>query len=528
MPTSFRPIRLLTRALLSLTAAAVLLSSGALPASAAVDTDRWTPPSAHHSDRFDTMDITWSDGTVTTAVWPAERLPVGLVVEQEVLDALGSERVRRGVGAWNGVAGSRFAAHVSGTARDGQRAPREDGVNRIFVDDTCQGEEAGWAHVQRIEGARSHLAAGGNLAEVDIGICPRSLSRPDHAVDTIIHEMGHLLGLGHQAASCRIMAARTDACQAFTKHDRDALRHLYPTMPRLAGPTRIETAARVSYATREGAEAETIVLADGFGTSVLPVTAAALAGAIDAPLVLARRGDCLAGVTGDELRRVATRQATVLVVGMESGCSEQVRRAGWTPVALNGVRDIAAEFARRREPDTIMVVRGPHADGNLPDGLTAAAAAGQLGAPILLADGAHLHADTRAFIDERRSLRRAIIVGGRRAVPASVADQLRDLGLRVDRHAGADRIGTALAIADIPGMFRRNAPTLVATAEGWADTVSGSALGGAQGWPVLLTPRGHLDGRVADRLSTVSGGYVLGGPAAIADVTHWRASAEVH
>lgn len=52
-------------------------------------------------------------------------------------------------------------------------------------------------------------------------------------------------------------------------------------------------------------------------------------------------------------------------------CADDIRSRGWTPVALrDGVR-IADESARRCAPDTVIVVRGPHTDGNLPDVLTA-------------------------------------------------------------------------------------------------------------------------------------------------------------
>lgn len=526
-------LRQLTRTAIQLTAtlltAAILLTATGSPAVAAASgNDRWTPPARHRSSAFTTTDISWSDGTVTAAAWPSDQLPVALVVEQALVDAVGLDRVRRGVQGWNGIAGSRFAAAVTDTVRDGIREARKDGVNRIFIDRNCKGDEAGWAHIASLDTDRAHGESGAVITEADIGICERVLSRPEVVVSTLRHEVGHLLGLDHQDGSCRIMAPRSGDCETLTEGDRQAVRHLYPTLPRLSGPSRIETAARVVYATHDARSADTIVLADGFGTSVQPVAAAALAGAIDAPLLLVSGDGCLDSAAGVELSRVAADAATVLLVGGAARCADAVAARGWTPVTLDGVGPIADELIRRRGSDTVLVIRGPHTDGNLPDGLTAAAAAGSLDAPVLLVDGGSLSADARRVLDANQRLRHAIIVGGEQAVPATVVKELRDRGLDVDRRAGADRIDTALAVATIPGAFPDQGSVLVAAADKWADTVSGSALGGARGWPVVLTWPHALDERVADLLTRrATGGFLLGGSAAVGLDAHLQATALV-
>ncbi|MDP9021766.1 MAG: hypothetical protein M3N57_03520, partial [Actinomycetota bacterium] len=379
-------IRRLGRSVIVAAATSSTIAVAAVPALAAPTLDRWTPPARTHNAEFVTTDVPWSDGVVTTAVIPAEQLPLSMVVESEVADRLGLDRIRQGIEGWNGIPGSRFGARVAGVVSTGARSAQNDGVHRIFLDGRCQGDELAWGYLNGIRAERRYGTTGSYTVDGDIGVCSRLLNSPGKTASTLRHELGHLLGLGHIDASCRIMSARHDSCESMTAADHNAVRYLYSTLPRVAGPTRTETAARTVYATRPGANAAaTVVLADGFGGSALPVAAAAYAGAIDAPLLL---GDasCTAGSVGTELRRVARPGATVALVGAAvAGCSADVRSQGYKPVALGDVTAVADQLAAARRSDTVFVVRGPMGDGNLPDGLTAAAAAGRLGAPVLFA-----------------------------------------------------------------------------------------------------------------------------------------------
>lgn len=528
-PSTATRSRLGWAATVALLTTAILPTAGLQPvqAQAAVVLDRWSPPETSVDPRFTTLPARWSDGAVSTSVIPASQLPLRMVVEQEVAAVLGTAAITEGLSAWNGIPGSRFEAVLVGTVDDRVRAPRIDGTNRIFLDDSCSGGELGWGYINQTEPENRYGMRGGYTVDADMGICRRLLDRPQDAASTVRHELGHLIGLGHVADGCRVMAEVAADCQTMAAAEHDAARYLYPQLPRLAGPTRFETAARAVYATSQvDGGASTVVLVDGDGPSELPVAAAALAGALDAPMLLANP-TCSNSAMMAELRRVAAPLATVLVVGGGLvDCTAAVTTRGFRPVLLPTLADVAEEFPA--DTDTVFVVRGAMADGNLPDGLTAAAAAGGLGAPILMTQGDRLASWSREFLDQRRGIRRAVVVGGTQAVPVTIADLLSRLGISVERRGGADRIATALSIAETPGAFPTRGPVLVVSSQTWADAVAGSAIGAARGWPVLLTPNGQLDDRVARQLEQrATGGFVMGGRTAIHDTVLMAVNASV-
>lgn len=521
-----RPVRWAVRVLCALLTVAAL----AAPASAATETfqpDRWSPPSATRTAAFATTDIGWTDGVHTTTVIPDDELPLRMVVEKELLDRLDVAGIRAGVEAWNTIRGSRFRATLDGVADTRIRRAAVDGVHRIFLLGSCNGDELAWAHVNQVRPDERYGARSGFTTDADIGICPRLLDAPGKVMTTIRHEVGHLMGQAHVDEPCRVMSAVNGNCDRMTQGEHDAARYLYPTMPRLAGPTRLESSARSTYAGwSTSGTAGTVVLVDGFGGSELPVVAAAYAGAINAPLMLAD-GSCTSAAAGTELRRLAARAATVALVGRSmERCASDVTALGMRPLLLPDAAAVAGQIAAKRAVDTVVVVRGALPDGNLPDGLTAAAVAGRLGAPILLTEGEELAPWAQAFVRTHRSrLDRAIIVGGTKAVSTRTETALQGAGMTTERRGGTDRIATALAVSETPGAFAPRSPVLVVAADKWADAVSGSALGAARGWPVVLTYATTLDPRVAQFVTRRgTGGYVVGGRAAISDAVHVQIS----
>ncbi len=155
------------------------------------------------------------------------------------------------------------------------------------------------------------------------------------------------------------------------------------------------------------------------------------------------------------------------------------------------------------------------------------AAAPLLGAgPLLLTDPGQLPAAVgEEILRLVGTTGRVIVLGGEAAVSGVVTDQLEARGHEVVRLAGPDRIATAIAVVEwLAG--RVGAGRVVALARaygdgsaGWADSITGSGWSANTGTPLLITPTGELDQRVADllgRLGTETV-IVLGGPAAIAD-----------
>ena len=159
---------------------------------------------------------------------------------------------------------------------------------------------------------------------------------------------------------------------------------------------------------------------------------------------------------------------------------------------------------------------------NWPDALAGSA----LDRPLLLTTKAFLPAPTRAYLDPCRSHPKAkvIILGGQAAVSSAVEQDLRDMGFRVDRIAGADRYETAHRVArlfapdDLPNVF-------VASGKNYADAVA-AAPSVSRETPLILTAPGSLHTRARQFLTaedrSVGGVTILGGHAAVAEtVARW-------
>lgn len=119
---------------------------------------------------------------------------------------------------------------------------------------------------------------------------------------------------------------------------------------------------------------------------------------------------------------------------------------------------------------------------------------------------------------------RVHVIGGTAAIPERVTDRLTELGYEVARHAGADRVRTAVAVATaIEDEFGAPEAVMVArawpnTSAGWADATAGGAYAASQRWPVLLTPTGSLSARVEDYIEdrdSIQEVVLVGGPKAV-------------
>jgi SpoIID/LytB domain protein len=150
-----------------------------------------------------------------------------------------------------------------------------------------------------------------------------------------------------------------------------------------------------------------------------------------------------------------------------------------------------------------------------PDALAAAAAAGHQDAPVLLTRSSSLPAATAQALT-RLAPKRIVVVGGPAAVSAAVLAELAGYTTGpVERVSGANRYATAAAVA---AAYPAGLPRVyLASGEGFADSLSGAALAGHEGAPLLLTRSGRLDTAARRVLEELAPGEVvlLGGPVAL-------------
>lgn len=177
--------------------------------------------------------------------------------------------------------------------------------------------------------------------------------------------------------------------------------------------------------------------------------------------------------------------------------------------------------------DTAVLATG----ASFADALGASSLAGALNAPILITPAESLPA---GLLDEltRLGVERVIIIGGERAVSSNVVNQLS--GFTVDRLAGADRYETAAIVAsqtlDIRGETGLPNRVFVVRGDSFADALAASPVAYANRLPVLLVRTGSVPAptRAAIDAMTAPEAVVVGGPAAISDVTAASLMIPVH
>lgn len=208
---------------------------------------------------------------------------------------------------------------------------------------------------------------------------------------------------------------------------------------------------------------------------------------VDATCLTGERVDWSLSVDGPtEVRFTDGRTIDLFEAGDHEGTVDPLeplvveRRAG---------RDrVATALAISAERDTAAAVVLARADA-YPDALAGAPLAASLEAPLLLTARDELDARVADEIG-RLGAARVVLLGGEAALSSDVAAALADLGVAVERVAGATRFDTAAAVA---GALGEEAPDVYVVegidadpSRGWPDAVAASALAALQRRPILL------------------------------------------
>lgn len=131
---------------------------------------------------------------------------------------------------------------------------------------------------------------------------------------------------------------------------------------------------------------------------------------------------------------------------------------------------------------TVYVATG----SNYPDALSAAPAAAQADAPLLLVPSDSLPSSVRAEI-QRLQPTEIVVVGGPSSVTPAVFDALAGLTTTISRATGADRYEASRNVA-ASAFAAGSTVAYVATGETYPDALSASAAAGSIGAPVILIP----------------------------------------
>ena len=174
----------------------------------------------------------------------------------------------------------------------------------------------------------------------------------------------------------------------------------------------------------------------------------------------------------------------------------------------------AAAISRSRfgsGASTVFIATG----ASFPDALAGSPAAAKANGPILLTAPNQLPSVTATEL-ARLKPARIVILGGTGAVSAGVAASLAAYAGSVVRWEGPDRFGTAAAISS--SSFAPGVPVAyVTTGSTFPDALSGGAIAGRNGGPILLVEGSSVPGATATELARLKPAkiVILGGTGAV-------------
>jgi putative cell wall-binding protein len=289
-----------------------------------------------------------------------------------------------------------------------------------------------------------------------------------------------------------------------------------------AVPTRIEGADRYDVAVRIAQQShpttsDVVYLANG--TTFTDALSAAPAAASDSAPLLLTTSDTLLPEVLAELERLKPK--TVVVVGgpksIQPAVFDQIDAiATEEAVRIDGadryaVSQSVADYAFAEGATTAYVATGT----NFPDALSASAAAGSNGYPVVLVYGKAGTADaaTKTLLTDL-GVQTVKIAGGPASVSAGIATSLGSVA-PVTRLSGADRYQASIAINR--DAFAAADDVFIATGLKFPDALAGAVLAASKDAPLYVVPAGCVPTGVIQDIGTFAPNRVtlLGGTASL-------------
>lgn len=267
---------------------------------------------------------------------------------------------------------------------------------------------------------------------------------------------------------------------------------------RIGGTDRYDTAVQIAKAnfTTAGIPAVYVASGENFPDALSAVPIAAATGA---PLLLVTSAGVPQGVL-DELNALQPKR--IIVVGGSEAISPAVVATLTTVAGLakngNGAPDVVRMQGTDRYQTSIAIGDSLYAPpalhptmayvaigSNFPDAISAAAAAGHTKSPLLLIDGGAttVQANIAAALT-KWGVSKITVVGGTGAISDQLFSALNGIA-PATRVSGSDRFATSVAVN--VAAFPNATGAYVATGSSYADGLTGGAVAGAKGSPMLLS-----------------------------------------
>ncbi len=286
---------------------------------------------------------------------------------------------------------------------------------------------------------------------------------------------------------------------------------------RIGGADRYEVSVHASQAAFP-AGAPVVYLASGT-TFPDALSGSAVAGAQGGPVLLVPKEGVPPAVKAELVRLSPAK--IILLGGPQSISAELEQSIEHLPATIERVAgadryEVSASLARktfRGGSRTVFVASGE----GFPDALSASAAAGDAGGPVLLVTKNVVPDVVLDALREEVQLQDIVVVGGPATISDAVIAQLSEFA-RVTRIVGADRFVVSAATSGYE--FCNNRSTVfVASGAVFPDALAGSAAAISHNGPVLLVSQAAVPASVAAELRRLKPQQikVLGGPNTISD-----------
>jgi putative cell wall-binding protein len=222
---------------------------------------------------------------------------------------------------------------------------------------------------------------------------------------------------------------------------------------------------------------------------------------------------------GSHAKSSATKRnyaAMIFVKTCSSSSSGTTKTTQVSRVAGSDRYETAAAISKSRfgsGAPTVFIATG----GTFPDALAGAPAAAKAKGPILLTARGSLPTATANEL-ARLKPSKIVVLGGTGAVSETVVSQLKKYAGNVVRWHGADRYATAAKIS-ASSFGTGVGVAYVATARTFPDALSGGAIAGKLGGPILLVDTNAVPAATANELQRLKPGkiVVLGGKGVVSD-----------
>ena len=273
---------------------------------------------------------------------------------------------------------------------------------------------------------------------------------------------------------------------------------------RIAGGNRYATAAALSAGIAPGANVVYVASGENYPDAL---AVAPIAASVGAALLLVRH-DGVPDEIAAELRRL--QPTRIVVVGGTGAIDNTVYDKLATYAGSGGITRLGGadryetarltigSFWSNGSASTVYVASGQ----NFPDALSAVAAAGARGIPVVTLDGSapHLDAATATLIASLGATE-VVVAGGNGAVTDGIFTDLAGVAgvATVRRVAGADRYATSAAINS--DAFTRTGSVYFASGEDFPDALAGAVRAGADKAPLYLLPGTCVPRVIADSVN---------------------------